>query len=264
MSHFVTSADGTRIGYQRHGEGPGVVLIDAAFQYRAGHPPITELATALAGHGLSAVAYDRRGRGESDDVGAAPGAAVDRETEDIAALVEVLGGSATLFGYSSGAALALHAATTLGAAVTALVLYEAPLSLPAQGDNGAWLTELRERQAAGDAEGVVTHYLKDLPPEWLAGAQQSPYWSGMVAMAPTLLYDAEALRRADERPWADQWGDLATPTLVLIGQQCLPLFPPVADALVATLPHAVTERFPGADHGWSPELLADRIALFVA
>ncbi|CAA9467243.1 MAG: hypothetical protein AVDCRST_MAG65-408, partial [uncultured Solirubrobacteraceae bacterium] len=108
-SATVRSADGTSIAYTRRGTGPAVILIDGALCHR-GMGPNFELGGLLAERGLTTYVYDRRGRGESGMTGPY---ALEREVEDVAALLEAAGGSAALFGISSGAALALEAAAVL-------------------------------------------------------------------------------------------------------------------------------------------------------
>ncbi len=117
----VTSADGTTIAYEATGRGPALVLVDGALCWRA-NGPARPLAAALADR-FTVVTYDRRGRGDSGD---APGSySVDREVEDLAVVVAAAGGSAHVFGQSSGAALALEAASRLEG-ITRLAVYEAP------------------------------------------------------------------------------------------------------------------------------------------
>ncbi len=120
----VTSKDGTPIAYQRTGEGPAVILVDGAMGYRGFGSSLT-LASMLAPH-LTVLAYDRRGRGESGDT---QPYAPEREIEDIEALMNVAGGQASLYGISSGGALALEAAAALGDRVPRLALYEIPYEL---------------------------------------------------------------------------------------------------------------------------------------
>src|SRR2546421_7830012 len=115
----VISKDGTPIAFDQSGQGPALILVAGALTTRAAWPP---LAARLAPH-FSVFAYDRRGRGESGD--SAP-YAVEREVEDIDALITEAGGSAFVFGHSSGAALALEAAIQLGDKVNKLAMYDAP------------------------------------------------------------------------------------------------------------------------------------------
>ncbi len=121
MSHIL-SKDGTRIAFDRTGHGPVVIMVNGALAYR-GFYGGEELAARLSPD-VTFIDYDRRGRGESTDT---PPYAVDREIEDIEALIDEAGGSACLYGVSSGACLALLAAARLGPArVERLALYEPP------------------------------------------------------------------------------------------------------------------------------------------
>lgn len=188
----VSSADGTSIAYETTGSGPVVILIDGASCHRAAGP-MRPLAAALADQ-VTAVAYDRRGRGESGDT--LP-FAVEREIEDVAALIEAAGGSATLFGMSSGGALALAAAAALGpGAVTAVAVYEPPYlpddALPAAAE---YTRALREALARDDRAAAVELFYRrvGVPEAQLAGMRRSPYWAATEALAPTLAYDDAAL-----------------------------------------------------------------------
>jgi len=259
MTKFVTSADGTRIAYDREGTGPPIILVAPAIQFRAFDPTTVELARQLAAAGFDVVNYDRRGRGESTDT--LP-FSVDREVEDIAALIELVGGSAALFGSSSGGAVCLLAAAS-GLGVSKVVLWEVPLSLEGEGDGGEWLIGLQQRVAQGDRAAAVEFYMRDMPPEWLAAAKASPAWPVMKDIAPTLVYDAAALDRAQRRPWAQLLAPVSVPVQVIIGEQTLALFPPVADALVQALPRATQRRIAAADHGWDPAVMAAAIGEFV-
>jgi len=142
------SADGTVISFDRFGDGSPVIMVVGAFNTRSATEP---LARALQQR-LTVLNYDRRGRGDSGDT--AP-YAVDREIEDLSALIAAARGSAAVFGYSSGAALALKAAAS-GLAITQLVLYEPPFNpddsyplLPA--GLARQLTELITAGRRGDA-----------------------------------------------------------------------------------------------------------------
>src|ERR1700755_1381446 len=118
----VTSADGTTIAYERHGEGPAVVLGDGALSVRGGKAGLDD----LLGPHFTVYRYDRRGRGDSGDtLPYAP----EREVEDLAAVIEAAGGTALLYGHSSGCALVLAAAVAIGTySVPKIALYEAPSS----------------------------------------------------------------------------------------------------------------------------------------
>ena len=258
MTDYVASADGTRIAFDIEGDGPAVVLVGGATQFRAFDPATAELAHQLALRGFTAVNYDRRGRGESGDT---PPFALEREIDDIAALIAECGGSAALYGSSSGAALCLWAAAA-GLPVTALVLWEPPLE-PEGTHDRAWLTGLEERIAADDREAAAEFFMRDMPPEWIESAKGSDAWATLVSIAPTMVYDATALERSQHAPWSENWAAVTAPTLVVIGEQTLPAFQPVADALVRALPNARQSRIDASHHDWEPADMAAVIADFV-
>src|SRR5678815_2782385 len=118
----VTSKDGTIIAFDQSGKGPAIILVSGAIQHRAIDSGTAQLAALLAQH-FTVFHYDRRGRGDSGDT---KPYALEREVEDIEALIDDVDGSASLYGISSGAALALEAAIKLGSKVKKLALYEAP------------------------------------------------------------------------------------------------------------------------------------------
>ncbi|MDV3222551.1 alpha/beta hydrolase [Intrasporangium sp.] len=265
----VASADGTRIALERYGPAvgsdPPLVLVHAAMRHRANDPQTSDLARRVAARGHTAVVYDRRGRGGSGSAPTDPTdeRILDREVEDLAAVVDHVGGRAAVLASSSGAVLALWAAAS-DIGIERLVMWEAPLALEGQGDGGAFLDDLRRLQAAGDREGLIRHYMSGMPPEWLAGLRSSPEWPDYLAVAPTLVHDAAALHEADLRPWSDQWSGVRIPVLALSGEETLPFFPVVCEALAAALPDAHSERLAGAGHGWDADAMTDRLVTFLA
>ncbi|WP_328678887.1 alpha/beta fold hydrolase [Streptomyces sp. NBC_00343] len=211
MDKKTVSRDGTAVAYQRIGAGPPVVLVGGAMTTGDGLLP---LAAQLA-HRFEAVPYDRRGRGASGDT--AP-FAVAREVEDIAALIDAVGGSAALYGHSSGAALAVHAAAS-GLPVTEVALYEPPFALDASGakeraEYTERLTELLAEDRRGDAVELFMA-LTGAPPQMIEGARRSPMWPGMKAIAPTLVYDDAAL--GDGLVPAERLASLSVPVLTIAG-----------------------------------------------
>ena len=190
MTETVQSADGTVIAYEVHGEGPVLVLIDGAMCFRDSGP-MRGIADAI-GDRLRVVLYDRRGRGASGDT--AP-YAVEREIEDLAAIIDAVGAPAALFGMSSGGALALRAAAALDA-VTRVALYEPPyMPEPALAGARAYTAELRDALDRGDRGAAVEAFLRrvGMPEQAVAGIRHSPAWTGMTALAPTLAYDDLAM-----------------------------------------------------------------------
>jgi pimeloyl-ACP methyl ester carboxylesterase len=214
----VISRDGTRIAYDELGGGPPVILIGGAFNTRT-FGPNKGLAPLLAEH-FTVINYDRRGRGGSTDT--AP-YAVEREIEDLGALIEVSGGSAHVFGISSGAALALEAANS-GLAIEKLALYEAPFIVddsraPVPDD---YLPKLEGMLAADRRSDAIRLFLRQgvgVPAVFVAMMRMMPAWSRLKAVAPTIIYDATLMndyRRGEPLP-SDRWASLTMPRLVAVG-----------------------------------------------
>jgi pimeloyl-ACP methyl ester carboxylesterase len=182
--------------------------VDAAAGFR-GFGPMGPLAAALAPE-LTVYTYDRRGRGESTDT---PPYAVEREVEDLQALIEAAGGSACVYGFSSGAVLALHAAAD-GLPIEKLALMEPPLELdehaPAEPDLAA---EVDELVAAGRRGDAVEHFNRTIgvPEEMIAGLRQAPFWPALEELAHTLVYDTVITTSLP----ATRLPAITTPTLVL-------------------------------------------------
>ncbi|MDR5699534.1 alpha/beta fold hydrolase [Agromyces aerolatus] len=263
MTEYATSSDGTRIGFDREGSGPPVILIDGAFQFRAFDPVTTELQHQLAAHGFEVVRYDRRGRGESR---ADAPITLAQTVEDLRALIEVLtegsDDAVTLFGNSSGGAIALAAAAA-GLPVSKIVVFEVPLDPEAGAEGAAFLADLRDRIAFGDGAATVEFFMRDMPPEWLEQSKASDAWPVMTALAPSLEPDAEVLAWTQSAPRAELWRDITQPVLVLVGSQTLGVMGPAADSLVADLAHAERRELEASDHLWDPRTLALVIAGFL-
>ncbi|HEU4998371.1 MAG TPA: alpha/beta fold hydrolase [Lapillicoccus sp.] len=258
MTATVTSRDGTSLAYDRRGDGPAVVLVSAALNLRGSG---TGLATSLAARGFTTIAYDRRARGESGD--AAPLAEWDprREVEDLEAILGLVGGRAAVFGWSSGAQLCLYAATA-GLDVTHLALFEIPLPQEPD-DGGAEQRELRRLVVAGDHGGAVERYMKDMPREWLEGAKAGPYWAAMTAMAPSLGYDLAVVNWSQSAPPEQLFGGIRQPTLVMSGENPLPLFTAAAETLERTMPAARARTVKGANHGWDDAAMTEALVELV-
>ena len=178
----VTSKDGTTIAFDRSGQGPALILVGGAIQHRAIDPSTARLAELLS-PSFTVYHYDRRGRGDSGDT--AP-YAVEREIEDIDALIQDAGGTASLFGMSSGAVLAIEAAAH-GLAVSNLAMYEPPFIVddsrpPLPDDYRQRLTELL---AKGDQADAVELFMTEgvgVPAEAVAPMRGMPFWSGLEAV----------------------------------------------------------------------------------
>src|SRR5688572_5943827 len=183
----VTSKDGTTIACARSGKGPVVVLVAGALCDRSMNAGLASLLEQR----FTVINFDRRGRGGSTDT---PPHAVEREVEDIEALIDAAGGTAFLYGISSGAVLALEAASRLPTKVTRLVLYEPPFIVddsrpPLPAEFARKLTELLAADRRGDA---VAYFMTDavgVPSEAVAGMRRAPMWAGLEKVAHTLPYD---------------------------------------------------------------------------
>ena len=246
MTEYVTTRDGARIGYDREGDGLPIVLVGGALQQRAVDEETRRLTTELAARGFTAVHYDRPGRGDSG--GAAP-FTLAQEVAAVRALLDGHGGSALLYGSSSGAAIALAAAARLDG-VAGLVLWEPPFGDDGGSDGAEFLAGLREVVARGDDEQTVRHFMRDMPPEWFTSVRHREGWPSMERAAPTLEADAEALAWTQSAPRRQLWGGITVPTLVVLGTATLAFFDAVADAVVSSLAHARKVVIPGSDHGW--------------
>jgi len=244
----VTSRDGTTIAYERAGDGPPVVLVSGALCDRKVNAPLA----ALLARRFTVYTYDRRGRGASGDVagGTPTQHAVDREVEDIAALVAEAGGSAAVCGFSSGAALALAAAADGGAGVSHLVMYEPPYSL--EEDNrktkAEYTARLAEVLAAGRRGDAVELFVRmtGAPSEVVAGLRNSPVWPEFEALAHTLAYDDAAM--GDGSPPHGRLASVTVPTLVLAGGETWEWMRQTARAVADAVPGAEYRTLEGQTH----------------
>jgi pimeloyl-ACP methyl ester carboxylesterase len=258
--NIVTSQDGTKIAYDRQGQGPALIFVDGALCARGAK---ADLAALLAPH-FTVYTYDRRGRGDSGDT--LPYAA-EREIEDIAALIGEAGGSASLYGHSSGAALALRAAIALGTAVPKLALYEAPYNddPAAQQAWRTYLARLSEMLAAdrrGDAVALFMA-LVGMPAEQIDGARQSPFWPAMEAIAPTLAYDHAGVMGGDGSVPTELAARASGPALVMYGTAGAPFMRETARTLSQAIGGAQLRAVEGQGHDVDPAVLAPVLREFL-
>ena len=253
------SADGTAIAFDRYGDGPPIIMTVGAFNTRSTTEP---LARALEEQS-TVLNYDRRGRGDSGDT--LP-YSIDREIEDLGALIAAAGGSASVFGYSSGAVLAVKAAAS-GLAITNLVLYEPPFradnsypALPA--DLAEQLAELISAGRRGDAVELYQTKAVGIPEDVVAQLRHAPFRPGLEAIAHTLVYDAKIV--GDLSLPAELIAAAGMPSLVISGEQSSPFMRAAAHALAAALPNGRLCSLPGQGHDISPEATAPVMAEFLA
>jgi pimeloyl-ACP methyl ester carboxylesterase len=253
------SADGTTIAADRTGSGPALVLVAGALTTRAAFAPLADL---LAPH-FTVYAYDRRGRGDSGDT---PPYAVDREIEDLAAVIRTAGGSAYVFGHSSGAVLALEAAAR-NAGTMKLALYEPPLIIsgePMPADFAGQLADLIATDRRGDALALWMRSTVRMSDEAIAQARTEPWWPSVEAIVHTTPYDATITAPyMTGRPLpAQRWSKVTVPTLVLDGEVSPSSLRDGAHALADILPNATSDTFVGQGHGAPPEMVAPVVTAF--
>jgi pimeloyl-ACP methyl ester carboxylesterase/quercetin dioxygenase-like cupin family protein len=264
----VESTDGTTIAFEVAGQGPPVILVDGAFGYH-GFGPNVGLVPLLADR-FTAVLYDRRGRGHSGDTQPFN---KHREIEDLDAVIGAVGGSAYVYGISSGAALAAEAASVLGdRRVTRLALYEPSYILddshpPVPED---YVDRQKQLLSEGRRGEMVALFMTDavgLPAEMVDGMRQSPFWPTMESVAPSLIYDAAFVadnQRA--RPMTDELREtlqaINVPTIVIDGGATFPFLHATAELVAKTIPGAGRLTLEGQQHDVAPDAVAPALAAF--
>jgi pimeloyl-ACP methyl ester carboxylesterase len=259
--NIVISQDGTKIAYDKLGDGPALILVDAAMCTRnSGAKP--DLARLLAAH-FTVYSYDRRGRGDSGDT--LPYAAA-REIEDIGALADDAGGTAYLFGYSSGACLALEAAVNLGGRIGKLAMYEPPYN-DDPSVKQPWarylerLTQALADGRRGDAVALFMRYV-GVPEDQIDGMRQTPFWPAAQAIAPTLAYDHAGVIGGDVSVPAGLAGRVLVPALVLNGDASLPFMHGTAVTLSQAMPDGRQRTLAGQTHDIDAGVLAPVLVEF--
>ena len=260
----VTSRDGTPIAFDRLGDGPPVILVCGAMCDRAlMRPTAEELAKRF-----TVFNYDRRGRGDSSDI---TPYAVQREIEDIGALVAEAGGTASVYGHSSGAGLVLHAATH-GLPVAKIVLHDPPYA--PEGDEearrssreyGVNLKAMLSEGRCGDAVELFMTMV-GMPQEMVQGMRRTPRWARLEAIAPTLAYDSEVMGDIgrDGTIPVEQASRVTVPALVLTGGADYPWMIDVGRRLAEAMPDGRHRVLEGQEHSVPPEVLVPVLAEFFA
>jgi pimeloyl-ACP methyl ester carboxylesterase len=263
---FTTSADGTRIAYDLTGPGrglaPAIVVVDGVLAHRL---PTTLAVASELGDRATTLRYDRRGRGGSGDT---PPYSVDREVDDIAALLEVTG-PAALLGISSGAFLALRAAADLGAGVTGVLCYE-PTYDVASGEpptDPRMIAGVEACVEAGDPGSAIELFLDavGMPCRLVPLMRASPSWANLEAIAPTIAYDGRILAGValGRRALMSRWDLITQPVLVVDGSASAATLTAAAESLAAVLPAARRITLPGHGTDVPPEAMAEAVAGFL-
>ncbi|KIL38131.1 hydrolase [Gordoniibacillus kamchatkensis] len=246
---FVISGDGTRITYDKAGRGAPLILIDGALCSRKNGP--NGALAALLSQYFTVYTYDRRGRGESGD--SAP-YQVEREVEDLGAIIEEAVGSAYVYGISSGAALALEAAVRLDS-IKKLALYEAPFVIdgsrqPVPDEYTAQMERLIALERRGAA---VKHFMRKgvgLPAPIVAIMPLMPTWPKLKEVAHTLLYDTLLTidyQKGQAAPLY-RWAGVKVPALVAVGGKSPAWMRNAMKALADVLPDARHQTIEGQTH----------------
>jgi pimeloyl-ACP methyl ester carboxylesterase len=251
---FAASSDGTRIAFEKVGKGPALVIVGGALSQRNGGKP---LAAKLMDR-FTVYTYDRRGRGESSDT---KPYAVDREIEDLGALIAQAGNGAYLYGVSSGAALALQGAAKLGPTkVRKLALYEPPYGQDERAFNEQKdrINQLVQTGKPGDAAAFFFSAI-GTPPQAVDDMKRSPDWDGIRKMDFTLAYDYAVLGNGTV---PDTIKRITVPTLVMDGEKSMDFMHPTADRIAELIPNAQRRTIEGQTHQAAPEAVAPLLLEF--
>jgi pimeloyl-ACP methyl ester carboxylesterase len=254
VSSKVISRDGTAIAFTTFGRGPALILVDGAFCYRQ-NGPTPNLAPLLAEH-FTIYAYDRRARGES---GNNLPYTVEREIEDLAALIDAAGGSAFVFGMSSGAGIVLRAAES-GLGIKKLALYEPPYltrdgkprSLEKQ------KADLQQLVSSGDRSGAVTYFMTEVfgAPKFFIHLMRlfmRSTWAKNESVAHTLPYDLDILSDWSVLTAASS---IEVPALVIGGARSSAELQEAVKTVARAIPRSRQRLLEGQSHNVSMKVLA--------
>jgi len=253
------SKDGTTLAYDVYGSGPALIYITGASCFRSFKPVLAD-AKAFAQE-FTVYNYDRRGRGDSGDT---PPYSVEREVEDIEAMIDAAGGKAHLYGHSSGAVLALEAALRLGGKVNRVVMYD-PSYVHDEAEKatyGQLSQEVRKLLDAGKNKEALRTFLKGIgmPSMFVWLLPLVPGWKTMVRLAPTLAYDIALTR---DLPPVERASHVAVPTHIIVGEKSPAGIHDVADQLARAIPSSRFERLAGEDHMVSARALLPLLSRFL-
>lgn len=258
------SRDGTQIAYDRVGSGPVLVIVGGAFSYRR-FPLQVQLAERLS-DSYTVVGYDRRGRGDSGD--SAP-YSVEREIDDLSAVIDAVGGRASVWGISSGGALALAAAAH-GVPIDRLAVYDPPFVVDREhGVPPADLLHQVEAQlAAGRKDAAVRTFMTKgmgAPAIAIAFMRLIPQWKNLRAVANTIPYDIRVMgdNLRGEPLDATRWASITIPVLVNAGTKTGGGRQAAAAAVAAALPNARLELLPGEGIGFTPATVDAQLRAFL-
>ncbi|MFD3163777.1 alpha/beta fold hydrolase [Herpetosiphon sp. NSE202] len=240
----ISSQDGTRLAYDVYGSGPPLIYVTGATCFRS-FPPIVSDAKALA-KAFTVYNYDRRGRGDSTDT--LP-YSLERELEDLLALIEVAGGKAHVYGHSSGAVLALEAALHYPAKLDQVFLYDPAYVHDAteKAEYASLRAKIETMLAHGQHARAITSFLQGIGMPKIVGwlMRFMPGWKTMVALAPTLAYD---LSLTADLPPFERASQCKIPVHVMAGAKSPAGIRSLSQALAAQIPNASYDQLVGQGH----------------
>ncbi|NGP46878.1 alpha/beta hydrolase [Bacillaceae bacterium SIJ1] len=254
------SKDGTRLAYDETGDGPPLIFITGATCFRTFEPVLND--ASVFAHQFTVYNYDRRGRGDS---GNTLPYSIERELEDIDVMIDAAGGKANLYGHSSGAILALEAAMRLGDKVEKIIIYDAPYANNVENlrEFEKFSLEIGQLLDRERGEEALIHFLKGIgtPIEVIDGMfRQSPHWSTMIALAPTLAYDTML---ASQLPPIKQLARVTAQALMIVGEKSPADIHDVASQLKVAIPNAELITLTGQDHMPDPEAVLSVMSRFI-
>lgn len=251
---YASSADGTEIAVTRAGAGPVLVLIDPAGAFH-GMRPMTAVVPELARY-FSVATYDRRGRGDSGDNTTARTSAPEREVEDLAAVIDLVGGQAYVYAFSSGSAVALAGAAA-GLPIPGLALLEPPFLVDAQRDV-AFEAELRRLLDVGERGAAVEFFYAGvgMPPEFVAELRRNRVWPDLEALADTFVYDLEIMSTMT----SELFSRVSPPVLVVSSTGSDDYLRDNARDIATRLPAGSHRELDGEWHGVDEQQLAELLA----
>ena len=255
----VCSPDGTRIACRRSGSGEPLVLVHGT---TADHRRWARVLPHLEAH-FTVFAVDRRGRGGSGDVREYR---IEREFEDVVAVVAAIGGPVTLVGHSYGGICAMEAALR-SSAVRRLILYEPPIPAGVEIYAPGLIERMGRLLESGDGEAILTTFMTDvvrMPVEEFEFIRSRPDWDDRVATAHTVVREIHAHDAYRFEP--ERWRGFATPTLLLLGTESPSFFAAATELLYATLPRSTRRLLPGQQHvamETAPTLFAEELLRYI-
>jgi pimeloyl-ACP methyl ester carboxylesterase len=257
---YTTSRDGTKIAFRRSGSGPPLLLVHGT---TADHRRWDAVSPRLEPH-FTVYAMDRRGRGGSGD---APDYGFRREAEDVAAVVEAIGGPVFVLGHSFGGRCSLEAAL-LTDKIDRLILYEPSIPAFAPSVPPDVPDRIQALAAGGEPEAALELFFREMvgmPEEELAAYRRLPMWPGRIQLAPTIGREL----RVDQTYGFDpaKFTGLRVPTLLLLGGSSPPDFRTALERIDATLPDSRIVVLPGQRHiamDTAPELFVAEVVRFLS